>query len=135
MIDQKLDPVTLRQQIIGADARFETPFGERMMVYADYTASGRGLHFIEDYLKQLQQLYANSHTEHDTSGRVTTQLLHQAERIIKRSVNAGPDGRVIAGPQQGNGQCFTQGFFGRRACGGFPCLLPQTSTCGLCLPL
>lgn len=96
MIDQKLDPVTLRQQIIGADARFETPFGERMMVYADYTASGRGLHFIEDYLKQLQQLYANSHTEDDTSGRVTTQLLHQAERIIKRSVNAGPDGRVIA---------------------------------------
>ena len=96
MIDLKLDPVTLRQQIIGVDARFETPFGKRMMVYADYTASGRSLHFIEDYLKQLQKLYANSHTEDDTSGRVTTQLLHQAERIIKRAVNAGPDGRVIA---------------------------------------
>lgn len=96
MFDVKLDPEILRQQIIGADVRFETPFGERMMVYADYTASGRSLHFIEDYLKQLQQLYANSHTEDDTSGRVTTQLLHQAERIIKRAVNAGPDGRVIA---------------------------------------
>ena len=66
------------------------------MLYADYTASGRSLHFIEDYLKELQQCYANSHTEDDTSGRVTTGLLHQAEEAIKKAVNAGPDGRIIS---------------------------------------
>ncbi|MES9879479.1 MAG: aminotransferase class V-fold PLP-dependent enzyme, partial [Sedimenticola sp.] len=90
-----LTPEFLRSQTIGIDSRFITPFGERMMVYADYTASGRGLNFIEDYLKQLQQRYANSHTEDDSSGRFTTQTLHQAEQIIKKSVNAGSTGRLI----------------------------------------
>jgi len=85
----------LRQQIIGIDEPLETPFGTRRMVYADYTASGRGLHFIEDYLIQIQKRYANSHTEDDTTGRETTALLHQAEQTIKRLVNAGDDGRII----------------------------------------
>ncbi|MCW8907467.1 MAG: aminotransferase class V-fold PLP-dependent enzyme [Sedimenticola sp.] len=93
---QSLTPEYLRSQIIGIDAELETPFGRRHMVYADYTASGRGLHFIEDYLKQVQVLYANSHTEDDTTGRTTTALLHQAEQIIKQSVNAGEAGRIIA---------------------------------------
>ncbi|MDF1530526.1 MAG: aminotransferase class V-fold PLP-dependent enzyme [Sedimenticola sp.] len=93
---QRLSPEYLRSQIIGVDAVLSTPFGERHMVYADYTASGRGLHFVEDYIKQVQVLYANSHTEDDTSGRTTTQLLHQAEQIIKQAVNAGSEGRIIA---------------------------------------
>ncbi len=96
MLLTSLDPGFLRSQIIGADAPLQTPFGERRMVYADYTASGRGLHFVERYLGQLQQLYANSHTEDDTTGRNTTALLHQAEQIIKQTLNAGPEGRIIA---------------------------------------
>ncbi|MCB1849521.1 MAG: aminotransferase class V-fold PLP-dependent enzyme, partial [Gammaproteobacteria bacterium] len=91
-----LDFQSLRQQIVGIDTPIQTPFGERLMLYADYTASGRSLHFIENYLLELQKLYANSHTEDGLSGRFTTQLLHQAEAIIKRAVNAGPDGRIIA---------------------------------------
>jgi hypothetical protein len=81
--ERRLDLGYLRSQIIGVDAKIRTPFGERLMLYADYTASGRSLHFVEDYLVHLQQLYANSHTEDDTSGRVTTELLHQAEDRIK----------------------------------------------------
>ncbi|MBT8430059.1 MAG: hypothetical protein KJN79_09130, partial [Gammaproteobacteria bacterium] len=95
MSDTRLDPDYLRSQIVGVDAKIRTPFGERLMLYADYTASGRSLHFVEDYLVHLQRLYANSHTEDDTSGRVTTELLHQAEERIKQAVNAGPDGRII----------------------------------------
>jgi selenocysteine lyase/cysteine desulfurase len=86
----------LRDQIIGADATFCTPFGERTMVYCDYTASGRCLHFVENFLLSLQRNYANTHTEDDITGRNMTRLLHQAESIIKESVNAGPDGRIIA---------------------------------------
>lgn len=93
---ERLSPDYLRSQIIGVDTELETPFGRRHMVYADYTASGRGLHFIEEYLKQIQVLYANSHTEDDTTGRITTSLLHQAESIIKQAVNAGETGRIIA---------------------------------------
>ena len=96
MTETILDLGYLRSQIVGVDAKIRTPFGERLMLYADYTASGRSLHFVEDYLVHLQQLYANSHTEDDTSGRVTTELLHQAEERIKQAVNAGPDGRIIA---------------------------------------
>ena len=91
-----LDLTFLRQQIVGVNTRIATPFGDRLMLYADYTASGRSLEFIENYLQSLQRLYANSHTEDDVSGRITTELLHRAEERIKQSVNAGPDGRIIA---------------------------------------
>ncbi|MDZ7770894.1 MAG: hypothetical protein U5K38_18490 [Woeseiaceae bacterium] len=50
----------LRDQTVGADATFETPFGERTMVYCDYTASGRCLHFVENYLMNIQRNYANT---------------------------------------------------------------------------
>ena len=92
----KLDPAYLRQQIVGVDSTFETPFGERLMVYCDYTASGRCLRFVESYLQSLQRVYANTHTEDDITGRSMSQLLHEAEEAIKRSVNAGPEGRIIA---------------------------------------
>lgn len=91
-----LDFDFLRSQVIGADAPITTPFGERLMVYADYTASGRCLGLIEKYLQNLQRIYANTHTEDDISGRSMTHLLEQAESSIKQSVNAGPDGRIIS---------------------------------------
>jgi selenocysteine lyase/cysteine desulfurase len=91
-----LDLKFLRREIIGVDAFIRTPFGERMMLYADYTASGRCLGFVESYLLSLETLYANSHTEDDASGRITTELLHRAEARIKQAVNAGEDGRIIA---------------------------------------
>jgi selenocysteine lyase/cysteine desulfurase len=91
----KLDFESLRSEIIGADAPVTTPYGERLMVYADYTASGRCLGFVEKYLQNLQRIYANTHTEDDISGRSMTHLLEQAEQAIKNSVNAGPDGRII----------------------------------------
>jgi len=91
----RLDFDFLRSQIVGADAAVTTPFGERLMVYADYTASGRCLAMIEKYIQNLQRIYANTHTEDDISGRSMTRLLDAAEHAIKQSVNAGPDGRII----------------------------------------
>jgi len=95
LLNSPLEFDFLRRQLIGADAVIQTPFGERLMMYADYTASGRCLCFVENYLRQLQRMYANSHTEDDLSGRSMTQLLHQAEASIKRSVNAGKSGLII----------------------------------------
>jgi selenocysteine lyase/cysteine desulfurase len=96
MSNKPLDPAFLRQQIVGVDSTFETPFGERLMSYCDYTASGRCLRFVESYLQSLQRIYANTHTEDDITGRSMSQLLHEAEESIKDSVNAGPGGRIIA---------------------------------------
>lgn len=96
MMLSKLDFARLRDEVIGMDAPIETPFGARTMSYCDYTASGRGLHFVERHLHGMLQHYANTHTEDDISGRATSRLLHEAEDAIKRAVNAGPNGRIIA---------------------------------------
>ncbi len=85
----------LREDIIGRNMMFVTPYGARPLVYADYTASGRGLYSIENYVQRILQYYANTHTEDDFTGKTMTRLLHEAERIIKQAVNAGPKGKVI----------------------------------------
>ncbi|MCK5807523.1 aminotransferase class V-fold PLP-dependent enzyme, partial [bacterium] len=85
----------LRSQLIGSDLLFESPFGKRNIFYADYTASGRGLSFIEQKILNIQRSYANTHTEDDYSGKYLTTLLHQAEKKIKDLVNAGEDGRIV----------------------------------------
>ena len=92
---QKLSMDALRQHIIGSDTVIDTPFGQRIITYADYTASGRSLEFIENYMKDIQCLYANTHTEDDTTGRTTSALFHQAENIIKQSVGATDDDCII----------------------------------------
>ncbi len=85
----------LRSDIIGRNKLFKTPFGEKPLVYADYTASGRCLYSIENYLMHIMQYYANTHTEDDFTGKTMTELLHEAERIIKKAVNAGRHGKII----------------------------------------
>ena len=85
----------IRKQIVGNDLLFDTPFGERHLLYADYTASGRGFQKIEEKIWNIEKSYANTHTEDDYSGKYSTQLLHQAESKIKELVNAGSNGKII----------------------------------------
>ena len=72
----------VRESIDGKYIEITTPFGSRHLIYADYTASGRGVVFIENYLKYILELYANTHTEDDTTGSITTARLHIAEKTI-----------------------------------------------------
>ena len=86
----------IRKQILGHDLVFDTPFGERHLLYVDFTASGRGLKFIENILWEILKSYANTHTEDDYSGKFTTRLLRAAEDKIKDMINAGPHGKIIS---------------------------------------
>ncbi len=86
----------IRTQIIGRDLLIETPFGQRHLLYADYTASGRAVRFIEEKISNILASYANTHTEDDYTGKYMTRLLHQAEDRIKELVNAGEQGRIIS---------------------------------------
>lgn len=86
--DDKLE--WLRSQLIGKDVEFDTPFGRRALTYADQTASGRSLRYIEDYLvKEVLPFYGNTHTEDSHVGSKTTRLVHKAARYIKRCMGAG----------------------------------------------
>jgi len=85
----------LRENIIGRNMLFETCYGKKPLVYADYTASGRAVYFIENYLTDLYKYYANTHTDDDFTGKTMTTLLHDAEKEIKRMVNAGSSGKII----------------------------------------
>ena len=44
----------IRNGLIGAYYPVRTPFGDKPLVYADYTASGRALGFIEEYIRDRQ---------------------------------------------------------------------------------
>jgi selenocysteine lyase/cysteine desulfurase len=79
---------TFYNELIGKDYKFETPYGIRFLTYADFTASGKPLKFIEKYLLEIQKCYANTHTEDDMTGEVMTRILHKSETIIKKQLNA-----------------------------------------------
>jgi selenocysteine lyase/cysteine desulfurase len=85
----------VRESIIGRGAALDTPFGRRRLTYADHTASGRGVTFIEDHVRAALELYGNTHTEDDATGTVTTERLREAEATIKRLVNAGPEHKIV----------------------------------------
>lgn len=86
---------TLRNEMSGRNYKFQTPYGERILTYADFTASGKALDFIEKYLLDIQKCYGNTHTEDDMTGEVMTNILQKSENIIKSHLNAGENCYVI----------------------------------------
>jgi selenocysteine lyase/cysteine desulfurase len=85
----------IRRNEIGRGAAIETPFGRRLLCYADLTATGRYLHLVERWIRRLQPFYANTHTAVSSTGRIMTELREEARRVIGRAVNAGPDDVVL----------------------------------------
>jgi selenocysteine lyase/cysteine desulfurase len=86
----------IRDSVIGDDRALDGPYGPRRMTYADYTASGRSLEFLEDYIREeVLPLYANTHTETSSTGLQTTRFREGARRIILESVGGNDEDVVI----------------------------------------
>jgi len=86
---------TIRNGVIGRDRAVDGPYGPCRLIYADYTASGRSLEFIEQYITdEVRPLYANTHTESSITGLQTTRFREDARRTV-RDVCGGNDDDVV----------------------------------------
>ncbi|HET8722811.1 MAG TPA: aminotransferase class V-fold PLP-dependent enzyme [Anaeromyxobacteraceae bacterium] len=85
----------LREAERGRGTRIPTPFGPRLLHYADLTATGRHLDPVERFVDALRPVYANTHTAVATTGRVMNGLREEARAAVARSVNAGPEDVVL----------------------------------------
>ncbi|MEO5964631.1 MAG: aminotransferase class V-fold PLP-dependent enzyme [Candidatus Limnocylindrales bacterium] len=86
----------IRASVIGDDEAVAGPYGIRRVTYADYTASGRSLSFIEDYIRDaVLPLYANTHTESSGTGLQTTRFREEARRLVLDGCGGDPDRHAV----------------------------------------
>ena len=85
-----------RDNIVGNETWFNTPFGRKKMIYADWIASGRLYQPIEDRItKELGPFVGNTHTETTETGTLMTKAYQYAHRKIKQHVNADENDVII----------------------------------------
>jgi len=85
-----------RKHIVGVHQKFQSPYGEKEIIYTDWTASGRFYRPIEEkILNEFGPFLANTHTETSITGSAMTMAYHKARNIIKQHVNASKDDVLI----------------------------------------
>ncbi len=82
--------IQITTRSIGSDATLHGPFGPRKLLYADSTASGRCLSFVEEFLNtRVMPLYGNTHSTSSACGLQTSQFVEEARQTVKDAVGGG----------------------------------------------
>jgi len=85
-----------RKNILGQGQTFDGPFGQKEIIYADWTASGRAYRPIEDRIqKDILPFVANTHTEATITGTLMQKAYEEAKTVIKQHVNSCNDDMLI----------------------------------------
>lgn len=85
-----------RKNTVGIDHVFESPYGKKQIIYADWIASGRLYRPIEHKLvEEIGPFVGNTHSETSETGLRMTIAYHKSHEIIKRHLNAGPNDVII----------------------------------------
>ncbi len=78
-----------RRNIVGIDAKIESPNGSKNLVYADWIASGRLYRPIEKRISEdIGPMVGNTHSESTATGKAMTDAYHHAQKLVKHHVNA-----------------------------------------------
>ena len=100
-----MTPEELRQfvteQIVGRQLLFDTPFGKKLKLYFDYTATGQELHFIKEIMTKIGDLYCNTHMETSITGDYTVSLMEEAKNESLKLMKADPERYLLVA--QGSG--------------------------------
>ena len=87
---------TLFTSSIGNDVTFNSPFGKKSIVYADFTASGRGLYEVEKFISsQILPFYANIHSSCGYLAEQSTAFRNEAKSIVRRYCNTDENNSII----------------------------------------
>ena len=85
-----------RKNTIGHQQCFESPFGKKEIIYADWTASGRAYQPIEECIqKEIMPFLANTHTETTITGTLMSKAYEEAKVIIKKHVHANSNDALV----------------------------------------
>jgi len=85
-----------RERIIGQEQYYQSPYGSKKILYADWIASGRLYQPIEQImLETIGPFVGNTHTETCEVGKLMTQAYQMAHQKIKAHVNAGKEDVIL----------------------------------------
>ncbi len=85
-----------RNNTIGYQEKFRSPYGFQTLIYADWIASGRLYRPLEDrIINVFGPFIGNTHTETSETGTLMTKAYHLAHKIIKEHVHACAEDVII----------------------------------------
>ncbi|XP_015593067.1 uncharacterized protein LOC107266762 [Cephus cinctus] len=82
--------------VIGKNGIFFGPFGRRKVVYCDYTASGRSLQFLEEYItREVLPCLGDTRASTSICSLQSSLFRHEARDIVRHAVGAGEQDAVL----------------------------------------